>query len=47
MRPFNSIARVRSEAKGVPHLEELRALELHKVIGWFHLGNMPISAYAV
>jgi hypothetical protein len=25
----------------IRRLEELRAFGLHKVIGWFHFGNMP------
>ena len=32
---FGSVATV------VGRLEELRALGLRKVIGWFHFGNMP------
>jgi hypothetical protein len=32
---FGSVATV------IRQLDELRALGLHKVIGWFHFGNMP------
>jgi len=28
----------------IRRLEELRALGLRKVIGWFHFGNMPYKS---